>query len=35
VLAAAKRLKATILTTDSELAKVKDVKAIFFQPDRS
>jgi uncharacterized protein len=35
VLAAAKRLKATILTTDSELAKVKDVKAIFFQPNRS
>jgi len=32
VLAAAKRLKATILTTDSELAKVKDVKTLFFSP---
>jgi uncharacterized protein len=32
VLATAKRLKATILTTDSELAKVKDVKTLLFQP---
>jgi predicted nucleic acid-binding protein len=31
-LAAAKRLKAIILTTDSELAKVKDVKTLFFSP---
>jgi predicted nucleic acid-binding protein len=32
VLAAVKRLKATILTTDSELAKVKEVKTLLFQP---
>ncbi len=32
VLAAAKRLKATVLTTDSELSKTKDVKTLLFQP---
>ncbi|HEX4919226.1 MAG TPA: PIN domain-containing protein, partial [Candidatus Bathyarchaeia archaeon] len=31
-LATAKRLKATILTTDSELAKTKEVKTLLFQP---
>jgi predicted nucleic acid-binding protein len=31
-LAAAKRLKATVLTTDSELAKIKEVKTLLFQP---
>ena len=32
VLAAARRLKATVLTTDSELAKTKEVTTILFQP---
>lgn len=32
VLAAARRVKATVLTTDSELAKSKEVKTILFQP---
>ncbi len=31
-LAATKRLKATALTTDSELAKIKEVKTLLFQP---
>jgi len=31
-LAAAKRLKATLLTTDSELSKVKDVRTTLFLP---
>ncbi|TMI20001.1 type II toxin-antitoxin system VapC family toxin [Candidatus Bathyarchaeota archaeon] len=31
-LAAAKRLKATLLTTDSELSKVKDVRTMLFSP---
>ena len=32
VLVVAKRLNATILTTDSELSKVKDVRALLFRP---
>jgi len=32
VLAAAKRPKATVLTTDNELAKNKEVKTLLFQP---
>ncbi len=31
-LATAKRLRATILTTDSELAKVKEVRTLLFLP---
>jgi PIN domain nuclease of toxin-antitoxin system len=31
-LAAAKRLKATILTTDSQLSKVKDIRTLLFLP---
>jgi PIN domain nuclease of toxin-antitoxin system len=31
-LAAAKQLKARVLTTDSQLAKIKEVKTLLFQP---